>query len=269
MDGENDFRKVTVSHFLAHAVQPSDGSFRYVHFMWPGFIGTASGVNEMGIYVMMNDGSSRPGLPAYGSTMPEEVQREVLRRAQSLADVPKILSRFNGSEGGVCPDGCALVFAEPSKLSARDIGAAMVYEGDRVEGRFRLPGLVPPQDKHSIMATNHFLSLGYDAQRPLENFGEQVYFSSLWRYEAGRRLVDVYSHYSQGVGMAEMQRLLQTVTHGSTEHSIIVRPDIMRIDIALADLRSDGAWHAPYLNWTTHSFEDFFVATMPESTNIV
>merc|ERR1719223_531534 len=59
MDGENDFRKVTVWHFLAHAVQPDDGSLRYVHFIWPGFVGSISGLNERGVYVMMNDGSSR------------------------------------------------------------------------------------------------------------------------------------------------------------------------------------------------------------------
>merc|ERR1719235_2197725 len=102
--------------------------------------------------------------------------------------------------------------------------------------------------------------MGFDPRRPLDNFGEEVYFSSLWRYEAGRRLVDVFTHYSQAVGLSEMQRLLQTVTHGTTEHSVIVRPDLMRIDVALADLRSDGGWHAPYLNWTSHAFEDFFAA---------
>ena len=47
MDGENDFRKVTVSYFMAHAVETETQS-QLVHFMWPGFVTVASGVNSQG-----------------------------------------------------------------------------------------------------------------------------------------------------------------------------------------------------------------------------
>ena len=45
MDGEVDLRKVTVSHFLLFAVEPSEpGQRRWVSAMWPGFVGTISGI---------------------------------------------------------------------------------------------------------------------------------------------------------------------------------------------------------------------------------
>jgi len=57
MDGEVDIRKVTVSHFLLFAVDPSEpGRRRWVSTMWPGFVGTLSGINEEGLYSMENAG---------------------------------------------------------------------------------------------------------------------------------------------------------------------------------------------------------------------
>merc|ERR1719330_2188685 len=121
---------------------------RYVHFIWPGFVGTISGINEHGVYIMMNAGSSRPisvAPPAHNITVDTVVQREVLRQARSLADVPAIISQFAGSGGGTCANGCNLVFAQPSmKQLVPNSPIAMVYEGDRAGGAFRLPMDAPP-----------------------------------------------------------------------------------------------------------------------------
>ena len=91
----------------------------------------------------------------------------------------------------------------------------------------------------------------------------QVYFSSLWRYEAGKNLINAWHEYGTQVGVAEMTRLLQTVTHATTEHSIIFENaaggGAMRLHVAVADMRV-GGWHAPYLNWTSFDFSDFFPA---------
>lgn len=80
MDGEIDFRRITVTSFLIFAETPSaaedgDNAARYVHFMWPGFVGSSSGFNERGIYVMMNDGMSTPNGPQMsGSTADDWAQ---------------------------------------------------------------------------------------------------------------------------------------------------------------------------------------------------
>lgn len=94
----------------------------------------------------------------------------------------------------------------------------------------------------------------------------QVYFSSLWRYEAGKNMVNAWHEYGVRVGVKEMVRLLQTLTHATTEHSIIYEAVPSRIDetvvditlhVAVADMRV-GGWHAPYLSWAQVPFREFF-----------
>jgi hypothetical protein len=327
MDGENDVRRLTVSHLLLHAVAPApvlDGGghgnsssssssssssakatplSRYVHAFWPGFLGAASGLNERGIHCMMNDGQGHPeaGDAAAGLTQGVWTQRELLARAASLADVAPLIAARAGDRGGTFGSDANLMLAEPSKnvtrtrtrTSAReeeedekgeegdDAPHALVYEGDRLGGALRLPGEYPWPPR-GIMVSNHFHKYGYDGLAPLQNFGYRVYFSSLWRYEAGQNLVQAWSDTAMagqgqqggggggdsggggggaggafGIGTAQMVRLLQTVTHASTEHSLITRPDAMEIDLAVASAVA-GGWHAPYLRWTTFQFEELF-----------
>ena len=54
-----------------------------------------------------------------------------------------------------------------------------------------------------------------------------------------------------------MRELLQTVAHGSTEHSIITRPDLREFDVAVASMRAEP-WDAPYRPWTTFRFDELF-----------
>ena len=137
----------------------------------------------------------------------------------------------------------------------------MVYEGDRLGGVFRLPGRWPFPPV-GIMATNHFKQYGYDALRPRENFGYDVYFSSVWRYEAGKNMVTALAGIGRAFGTAEVVRLLQATTHATTEHSIVTRPDALELDLAVADARP-GGWHAPYLNWTTYKLLELFDDDLP------
>lgn len=88
MDGECDLRKVTVSHLLLFAVEPTATGIdlstedlaletrgdtqrrrrpaRFVSVMWPGCVGACSGFNEHGLWVMNNAGSMAPGLAEAG-----------------------------------------------------------------------------------------------------------------------------------------------------------------------------------------------------------
>ena len=124
-------------------------------------------------------------------------------------------------------------------------------------GAMRLPGEVRPRDKFEIMATNHHLKYGVNPDRPGVSFGKQGYFSSRWRYEAGMHLVESFNRKGQKIGTPEMVRLLQTVSHGTTEHAIIFRPNQMTLDIAVDDLAAD-MWDAPYQKFETFRFEEFF-----------
>jgi hypothetical protein len=66
--------------------------------------------------------------------------------------------------------------------------------------------------------------------------------------------------------VAAMKRLLQTVAQGTTEHSIILRPDTrpMRFEIANAKesaLQHGGLWDAPHGTWTEFTFDEVFIGT--------
>ena len=58
------------------------------------------------------------------------------------------------------------------------------------------------------MITNHFLKYGLDPLNPLNNFGHEVYFSSLWRYAAGSEMINSLNHYDTKYGKGELVRLL-------------------------------------------------------------
>ena len=62
MDEENDARKVTVKKRVIPAVEPTvEDLQRYVHVIGPGFLGTASGFNEQGRYLMQSSGCNPLG----------------------------------------------------------------------------------------------------------------------------------------------------------------------------------------------------------------
>ena len=118
-------------------------------------------------------------------------------------------------------------------------------------------GEVRPREKTMIMATNHHLKYGVDADKPGMPFGKTPHFSSRWRYEAGMHLVESWLRQGKKIGTKEMVRLLQTAAHGTTEHTIIFRANQMSLDIAVDDLAAD-MWDAPYRPFRTFGFEDFF-----------
>jgi len=130
-----------------------------------------------------------------------------------------------------------------------------VYEGNRFGGAFRRPGDVTPSDDNCIMATNHYLVY----QNP--NL-EGASFSSLWRYEAGKNRVEAWKRADKEISSMEMQILLQTAAHGTTEHSIIYKYDrkkVITFEVALADLTFRGLWDAPYGKWTSFEFQELFI----------
>ncbi len=258
MDGECDTRKVTVSHFLLFAVVPAEQNHkRWISAMWPGFVGTLSGMNEEGLYSMENAGGTGPGPVVGGITPCSWVQRSILEtmgKSATPAGIKKALHSFRCDGGGATPAGSILFWALPYHGQK---SPAFVYEGDRFGGTMRLPGDVFPKVPGCIMASNHHLLYGCSPDKPRISFGRPAYFSSAWRYEAGSRTIDAWSRMGKAVDLADIKRLLQTVSHGTTEHSIIFLPESRRIFVAVDDLKTN-LWDAPYLPWTELSFDQLF-----------
>ena len=260
MDGEVDLRKVTVSHFLLFAVDPSEpGRRRWVSAMWPGFVGTITGINEEGLYAMENAGGSGPGPVVDGLTPCSWVQRNILENAgeeSTPASIGKRFEAFRSPAGGVFGGGSIILWAVPYRGQP---APAFVSEGDRFGTDIREPGEVAPASPFGIMAANHYMTYGVDPNRPGFFFGKEAGFSSLWRYEAGMNTVEAWLRQKKPLGTEDMRRLLQTVAHGTTEHSVIFRANDMTLDVAVDDLETD-LWDAPYQAWVTFTFEELFGA---------
>ncbi|HEX6812943.1 MAG TPA: C45 family autoproteolytic acyltransferase/hydrolase [Planctomycetota bacterium] len=265
MDGEIDLRRVTVSHFVLFATAPSEaGHKRYVSMMWPGFVGTLSGFNEDGLHCMENAGGTGPG-PVVDRLQPISwLMREALVTLgadATPAHFERLLASNANSAGGACAAGCILLFALPHEASR---APAWVLEGDRFGHATRLPGAVAPQLTGAVLASNHHLAYGVDPARPGLSFGKEPSPSSRWRYEAGRARLEGWSRTGRKVGTAEMKDLLQTVAHGTTEHSIITRPDRREFEVAVASMAAEP-WDAPYRAWTVFTFSELFEARAVES----
>jgi uncharacterized protein (DUF2141 family) len=258
MDGECDVRKVTVSHFLVYAVNPSEsGRKRWVSTMWPGFVGTISGVNEEGLYCMENAGGSGPGLVPDGVVPCSWIQRIILEkqgRDASPESVLKMMKPFACSTGGITAAGSIIFWAVPYKGQE---SPAFVYEGGRAGFALRTPSDVRPVDPTNIMASNHHLTYGFDPAQPDESLGSPVSFSSRWRYETGRHTLESWSRQGKSLGLKEAIRLLQQVAHGTTEYAVVFLANEGRILIAVDDLKTD-MWDAPYLKWIEFHFDELF-----------
>lgn len=258
MDGECDIRKVTVSHFLVFAVDPAEpGRRRWVSTMWPGFVGTISGVNEEGLYGMENAGGSGPGPVPEGIVPCSWIQRLVLEkqgREATPESVLEMMKPFVSSTGGITAAGSIILWAVPYKGQA---APAFVYEGGRTGFAVRTPGEVRPSDAESILASNHHLKFGFDPERPDESLGSPIGFSSLWRYQTAAGTLEAWARRGVPLGLEEAVRLLQQVAHGSTEYAVIFKANEMRILVAVDDLAAD-LWDAPYCEWTEFSFDELF-----------
>ena len=258
MDGEVDLRKVTVSHFLLFAVDPSEpGRRRWVSAMWPGFVGTLTGINEEGLYAMENAGGTGPGPVVDGLTPCSWVQRNILENAGSEStpeSVGNAIDAFRSAGRGTFGAGSIILWAVPYRGQP---APAFVSEGDRFGTAIRKPGEVAPASPFGIMAANHYMTYGVDPNRPGTYFGKEMSFSSLWRYEAGMNTLGAWARQKKPLGTEDMRRLLQSVAQGTTEHSVIFRANDMTLDVAVDDLKTD-LWDAPYQRWVTFSFEELF-----------
>lgn len=264
MDGEIDLRRVTVSHFMLFAVDPSeDGQKRFVSMMWPGFVATISGFNEDGFYTMENAGLTGPGgvvnkLVPFSWAMRESLAR--LGADATAEDVQQLVDSFDNAAGGSCGPGCVTLFAVP--FHGQD-QPAFVMEGDRFGDRMRFAQDAAPNVPQALVASNHHRIYGVDELEPNQVFGKEVGFSSRWRYEAGMHKLAAWYRVGQSIGTKQMQELLQTVAHGTTEYAVITRPNQREFDVAVASMKAE-MWDAPYREWTTFHFDELF--TQPSVT---
>ena len=250
MDGENDLRKATVLHVLIFAIEPaSPDKKRWVSVMWPGFIGTYSGMNEDGVGVFTHKGDTDADPSITGLRPKALIVREILEKVDgvdTINKVEKIIKSHAVESGGALGVGNNLHVVSPYVGQKHP---AAIFEDDYYGGAIRYPGEVPPTDPHCLVCCNTFLKYKVPSPQPTR-----------W----GRRYHDLidklaaFAAYHRTIGMTEMIDLLQTSGHRRTEHSIIFRPNRMIIALAYEDL-VQGIREAPLCQWTSYQWEELFV----------
>eukprot|EP00009_Paramoeba_aestuarina_P000686 CAMPEP_0201510434 /NCGR_PEP_ID=MMETSP0161_2-20130828/3124_1 /ASSEMBLY_ACC=CAM_ASM_000251 /TAXON_ID=180227 /ORGANISM="Neoparamoeba aestuarina, Strain SoJaBio B1-5/56/2" /LENGTH=585 /DNA_ID=CAMNT_0047905605 /DNA_START=61 /DNA_END=1818 /DNA_ORIENTATION=- len=240
MDDELDIRKTTVSLFVMMAVQPTNGSgeLAYVNYGWPGFVSAmTSGFNEKGLHAMLNSGFDwQPGPPPK-SLRAGMILNNVLStmNCATIADTMNVLP-FEKEEIPSFLVGVNILLAQPDTVED-GTAPSVVYEGDRKGGLFRYEKEASPYLNEFLLTTNHFLKYGYDLEEPYSNFGEPVSMSSWWRYIAGGNYLLALDSFQTQVQGREMERALENVCHGTSEHSVVTFSNQLQFKVGIASMK--------------------------------
>ncbi|MBL7073803.1 hypothetical protein ISS37_01005 [candidate division KSB1 bacterium] len=249
MDGEIDLRKTTVLSVLIIAIEPSSpDKKKWVSVMWPGFIGTYSGISESGVGVFTHKGNTDSDPGVTGLTPKSLIVREILETVSgenAIVEAEKIIRSFNTPAGGALGVGNILHVVSPYQGQSYP---AAIFEDDYYGSVIRYPGEISPTDPHCLVCCNTFLKYQVASPQPAQ-----------W----GRRYHDLidkltsFAAYSRTIGRQEMIDLLQTSGSRRTEHSIIFQPNQMTIDVAYEDL-AHRIREAPLCQWTSYKWEELF-----------
>lgn len=289
MDGETDPSYVTVTHLIVFAVAPSEQDrLRYVSVMWPGHIGTLSAMNEDGVSIMLNCGTMGPGSIATNVTAIEWTIRDLITSTLQSNCKPSYISEklneYKCSEGGVSAAGSVLVLTRPVPenydVEDEDSAPGFIAELDRYGGMIRTADNYIP----AIFESNHFILYGVDADsesdpsNPEYNFGEAIGFSSRWRLQAIRSVLESINRTTEVNSLNKISsltigqsvsKIMRAPAHGATEHSIAFKPSSSKLysnnrrdhQIAIANSQpwlTSEQWDAPYGTWIEYNFEDLF-----------
>merc|ERR1712113_543312 len=121
--------------------------------------------------------------------------------------------------------------------------------GDQFGGEVRSADAAAPSLAQGIMASNHFLKYRVDPKLgPATCNGGAASFSSLWRYEAGSNKLQALDRTGKlTAGVEDVHWMLQGVSHGTTEHSIIIKLRANRSSQLWFSVASpNGAWDANF-----------------------
>jgi hypothetical protein len=247
MDGEKDLKRTTIHHLLITAYEPA-GKKRFISIMWPGFIGTYSGMNEEGVGLFDHAGNSRTDTELGGFIPWSLTCRAVLEevgRKEGIARVKKVFDSLRSKNGGVVACGAILHLVFPSDGERTP---ACIIEADREGELIRLPGDVPPHDRFSLVCSNTFLKYKTTPLSPVFNCPRYIKYKERLTSIVARKLP---------VGRREIVEMLGAGGNLGTEHTIILYPDRLRLEIANEDLKS-GVREAAFCRFVSFGFDELF-----------
>ena len=213
----DEFAKNKIVEF----VKPDSG-YKFMFITWGGMIGACSGMNEKGITVSINAGTSE--IPYSVATPISIVTRNILQYAKNINDAKQIAGKFK-------------TFVSESILvgSAYDNDAVIIEKTPTKQFEYK-------SKTNYIICTNHFQSDSLKAKK--NNIENMLNSSSLYRYFRVKELLLQYNVISPNtaatilrnreglknidIGMGNEKSINQLIAH----HSIIFQPKKLKVYVS-------------------------------------
>ena len=258
MEGENDFRKITVNDLLVVAVEPKGGGTRrFLGINWPGFIGADMGMNESGLMLAPHSVSSRPDWDKINMLDYALLYRETLETCTTPQE-----AWAYWTSAPITRNGGFNTAVSGRYLTAADY-PSLTFEVDSYGGETRNPVFMDPVSPYDILTTNtYFVYQGVnpDALQPA-SYHPGIEADN-YRYRAMLEKSDEFAAGGRTIGTGEMIEILRAASRtaqysGITEYSFIGYPDRGEFALAKEDL-VNKILEAPYATFTTFTFGEVF-----------
>ncbi|HJO92792.1 MAG TPA: hypothetical protein QF753_05280 [Victivallales bacterium] len=257
-DGENDFRKTSVLLGLIMVQEPLDSSKNKWAsvMMFPGCIGTLTGMNEFGVVMEGNYAAGRPSpIKKSGYTPMSILIRDVLITADhknTEADVMSVNNKLSKktTTGGPIIGGLNGMVAAPYYGQKIPV---FVYEVDAYGATIRNPTDDIPIGPYTICTTNHFRK--YEQNYPNTDRRKETRYAKLYR--ALDKLES--DNYLKGttVTIKTFHKRICISSNKTTEQAFIFLPNARIIMVAYEDLKSKNS-NAMESNFSTYKLDDLF-----------
>jgi len=258
MDGENDFRKITVNDLLIVAVDPqSPNTQRFVGINWPGFIGADMGMNASGLTLAPHSVSSKPDWDKPNMLDYALLYRETLEATTTPQEAwtywtTTAITRTGGFNTAV----------SGKFLTSTDF-PSLTFEVDSYGGETRNPMFIDPVSPHDILTTNTYFKYqgaNPDALAP-GSYHERIEADN-YRYKAMLEKSRTFETEGQTIQTEQMIEILRAASRteqysGITEYSFIGYPDNGSFALAREDL-VNKILDASYATFSTYTFDEVF-----------
>ena len=258
MDGENDYRKITVNDLLIMAVEPESSSTkRFIGINWPGFIGADMGMNESGLILAPHSVLSRPDWDKTNMLGYDLLYRETLETSATPQEAWNYWTTTPSTRTG------GFNTAVSGKYLTSEHYPSLTFEVDSYGGETRNPIFITPVSPYDILTTNTFFK--YQGENP-DALAPGSYHSKIeadnYRYKAMLEKLNEFENAGQTIQTEQMIEILKAASRtaqysGITEYSFIGYPDNGSFALAKEDL-INKVLEACYATFSTYTFDEVF-----------
>jgi len=258
MDGENDYRKITVNDLLIVAVEPESSSIkRFIGINWPGFLGADMGMNESGLVLAPHSVLSRPDWDKTNMLGYDLLYRETLETSATPQEAWNYWTNTSTTRTG------GFNTAVSGKYLTSEDYPSLTFEADSYGGETRNPVFITPVSPYDILTTNTFFK--YQGANP-KALKPGSYHASIeadnYRYKAMLEKINEFENAGQTIQTEQMIEILKAASRtkqysGITEYSFIGYPDNGSFALAREDL-INKVLEACYATFSTYTFDEVF-----------